>query len=394
MTDLEHRIIAVLDRIASEAGTPPANLTDTVIAQGRRVKHRRAVAGSVLAVICIAVAVPVAIAFTHRTDSVSRIAGNSTSQWTQRLPQGAAPAVLYATSGGQPTLVDGSLHVPLPAKRAGAPIARVGSDYLVFLSPRDRSHDNPSDLVLVTPQGRQRRLAHGDLIGAAVSPDGTRVAWARLSKSGGDTEIVIAEVSTGKQLATTLIRNYVVGVYGYIDSGLVLRYTPAGEHVLDERVFLWAGRSAAAPVLLRNHVAVVAVSADRQHAVVQAGPVLDCARVMDLPTGTIHDLPGCQRPSSIAPAGDYVVITDYVGGHDRATVVRVANGSKIALQVEPGQALGNRGVWEDGTHWIVNVDANDATGKPVHYLVRCDVTTGACERAAGPFTTWPQLGNE
>jgi hypothetical protein len=392
MNDIEQRVSRALGGLADGVRAPEPALADTIIHRGKVVRRRRAVATSIAAVVVIAIAIPSALALANSGhDKPSGIISTGSPEPTPRdsqpaapvtlLPEGAVPAVPYTTNAAPWELVHGSVHVPLPDHRFSALFANVADGgYLVQVHGAGftGAEDPDADLRVVEPSGIARTIYHGEAYGAVVNPAGTLVAFGVPTNLSLDMHLVIARLSDASVVASTDVAHTFAVPIAFTDDGVVLDMSSTRTNGSPTGTLaVWSGSSGAAPTTVADHVSPGEVSADGKHALVQSGYDQDCATLLRLPSGT-QEWTHCAFPEAVSPNGSIVL----VGHSDCWQSIRVRDNAATTFAC----GLGNREpVWEDGTHVLGHVTAH-AHGTFVGYVVRCDVTTGQCERALGPVS--------
>lgn len=363
---LEDRLRQAL-RDGETALTAAPDLAEVSVARGRaRVRRRNrlavaAAAGGVAVVLGVgALVVPHGSSDdeppAHRGDGTTGAVPAAT--WVGTLSEGDPPGVAYV--GG--TTVHLREHV-LPFGDEGyVEVDPVGQTVVgtVVLGTRP---DGSADAVLIAPDTTTQVVATtptGGVRGAAVSPDGRFLA--------ADGRVL--DLSTS---ATSRLPRDAVAVTGWIPSGVTYVDRHRREHVwlpgdqpwsLDRLVW-FPGHTGAGIALSGRCPLVVTVD----------GP------------GDVRESPrrcAAKDVLTVSPDGRWLV-TKQLG------VVDVADGSTRWLAggplAEPA-AMSDGSTWSDDAHLVVAVplpgpDPVDGRGA----LVRCDVTTGACDRATGPVET-------
>lgn len=393
-TPLEDQVHDALHRRVDPLQHAPFTVTD-VRRRARRIQRRRAVAAGAAVAAALAVAVPVGLT----------MVGGAGPERTVAPPVTQPPAVVTETvridprsasvgdaprvpliDGTGPTLTVGNTTVgELPA--AYLQVTPYGDGWVAV-----RSEDDGSRVVEVLTPDLEVEDTVPDASELAVSPDGSRVAWA---VHDGDHWTVVDAGSDGAERPRTTVpegpAGSSVGPVGYVSDTEVLVYQ------LDELSGTFSYYLAAAgeltPVEGLDHmdsaspVGLVAGLATTDGAacssVFTAATTLeaplwsDCNRDVGAfsPDGTLVAAPGAGDPASDGDPHDLAILDARNG---RRIVDFEVTGARqrvvgIATQV----------VWEDGEHLLaVYTDGGQ------QYVVRLGVD-GTVERAAGPVTAEP-----
>jgi hypothetical protein len=372
MTELETVVRAKLASAVDAAPEPVA-----VAAVERKVRtRRRRVTGLAAAVGVMAVAIPSVIVAAHDgTTSANPPTTRSTSDHDPdemvggipppgqlgTLPLGDAPHVPWTFDL---TLRQGADSVQVPGTGNPDLIGKVdGGWFLLVEYYLTHPYSFETRYGILHADGSFMRLPNLSSADrpyvqeATVSPDGSQVAGH-----------AIVDVHTGDVVATLpKPADYMVG---WGQPGIVydVDYGPkAGS-------WLWLpGRE---PTRLARHIVDVEPGTSR---VVTTAPG-PCTEVSDLSRdGVLTPLwRGCGSHVTvlISPDGARALTGDL-------SIVDLDSGAVSTLPLPDNHPHGRyraiwfRAVWEDSTHLLLPVDGR--------WLVRCDVTTFACERAAGPL---------
>ena len=282
------------------------------------------------------------------------------------LPRGANPAVVHLV---RDTIRDGALRVPATTLGKHVDLWSTSRGYVV----KDQVRGPFFRLVFVDRSGATRVLARGVLT-AAVSGDGTRIAWSKdVGRYGGPPSVItMANPNTGK-------------VLGRHRFGLGARLIAVTAHrVLLSRLFtpttgtLW-WKPAGDTVRKISDESVVGVDFGNDRI------------VFDVP----RDAPACVRvarwtdfdrtlwrscdllPHGWSPNGDLALAThtyfDDVGTNLWATI----DGTTGVRHSQVTGRLAWEAVWEDNQHFLTIEQGDDGMAA----IIRC-TTDGTCERAS------------
>ena len=360
---LEERLRQAL-RDGETSLTADPGLAVVTAARGRNVLRRRrittaGVIGAVAAVVAAGALVvprhaPTGPPVTGDDDTPASV---RPGRWVTSLTAGEPPRTAYVAG----TTVHVSGHV---VRLDGyAEVAPVGQSVVGTVLLGRRTGGSVAYLA-VGSDGGVRVLATGPaggVRGAAVSPDGRYLAH------GGD----VMDLTTLTDVAR--LPQAAAAVSGWIPSGVV--YLDEGQHE-----WLWA--PGGQPQALDRPVWFPGPTS--------AGIGLSgaCPQVMlvDGPDDVSESARRCAAGDvlTVSPDGRWLVTK-------RLLVVAAGDGSSRWLAGGPltsPNASSEGTAWEDDTHLLVSVPtAGTAAVDGVETVVRCDVVTGACERATGPLRT-------
>jgi hypothetical protein len=378
MTELETIVRA---KLASAVETAPEPVA--VAAVERKVRARRRwMTGLAAAVGVAVVAVPSFVVAVHdgTTGTNPTTNGSTIDRHDGALDGGIPPRGQVGTlPAGEPPSVpwtfgrmlrQGDDEVAVPGTSGPDLIGVVdGGWFLLVEFERPPRYVFHSHYVVLHPDGSVTRLPslqlpHRPFVQeATVSPDGTQVVGQS-----------IVDVETGEIVAT--LPRGADHMVGWGPSGIVYDDPSAG----GEASVSWLWRPGSAPIRLDREVRSVVGGSAR----VIAGLPGACGEVSDLAgDGALTPVwRGCGGlyPSLLSPDGQRVLTADF-------SVVDIDSGTVSARRIPDLSRTGFDRVddwlmtWEDPTHLVFPVDSR--------WLVRCDVTTFACERAAGPLRITP-----
>lgn len=313
--------------------------------------------GSVVAVLAALLSAPTSVAPAAYAGPGSLSRGEDAHlTWLQRLPEPRGAALLHHARGDE-----ARLGVPRnPAYR----LTLVGATYLGWVVAQERQ----TGTRLFAVQGRRVEEV-------------LRVAWRETPDqflTGGNTRIVRWSAdSAGVTLKLYDARGTRLLTHTYPgETGQLLRYDGAGvRFALSDRTCLW-------------HTAEDTITCvDGAAATVRPKPDVAMMRTADGSYGpTSLDDPGTPAwtadvaPRAISPAGTWVAVVAHTAttASEDLQVRRVADGEIVRTRALTHQT-GDEVWWEDDSH-LVYTTGVDGKG---YVLVRCDVTTGHCERASG-----------
>lgn len=282
------------------------------------------------------------------------------------LPRGADPDVVHLV---RDTIHDGRLRVPATTRGTHVGLWSTSRGYVV----KDRVPGGFDRLVFVNRSGATRVLARRVLT-AAVSGDGTRIAWSRdVGRDGGPPSVItMANPNTGKIVGRHRFshgaRLVAVRAHRVLLSGLFTAtpgtrwWKPAGDTVRK------ISDESAVGVDFRNERIVFDVPRD--------APA--CVRVAGWPDFVRTLWRSCDLvPHRWSPDGDLALAThayfDDVGTDLWATV----DGTTGVRHSQVTGRLDWEAVWEDDQHFLVIGQGDDGMAA----IIRC--TTGStCERAS------------
>jgi len=387
MTTPEDRVKQVLSSEADQL-VPPPDLARTAIRRGRRVRRLRVVSGVAVIAAAVVAAIVVPTASLSRSEepqpagvisdgglvTVNNLwlqepdtSREEATRWLDQLRTGEAPKVPTVQSG---SLVDGSRSVrfPLVKPQSAHSFGRVDGGWVVALQDRF-DEQGPITYGELTPTGTLQSLATGHGLGATLSPDRTQLAYAVRDRTG-KLEVIVREV------ATRMIRAKVTVPDKRADLDLIAGWNLSGIWLNGSTgALLWAPGSALVPVPAAD-VRVVAP----QSSLVQTHEDPQCARLASWDKRLVPRIQYCGFAGSLAvsPDAKTVVVGQIAFGLYEPRTQR--------LDLPTGLSI--RSVaWEDETRILFAVQRAD-DGVTV---VRCDTTTGSCERApAGPDVTLPR----
>jgi hypothetical protein len=240
--------------------------------------------------------------------------------------------------------------------------------------------DDGQELFLLRPGRRLTVLHRGPFDGMAVSPDPTRFEYALAELTAGAHDPVRVVVRT---LAGTVVAGTTqpVGtqVSGWTVRGVLLSRAPSGAEYPELRWWV-PGRS---PGAVLPYQQVITVPGDPGTVVVSTVPPPSepsaCWRALALGSGALGPKVGCSSAgngATVGPDGHYLVLGSTV--YDLRTG---ATGPDLLHNLTDSFTS-----WQDGIHvFAVPISAGGASSGLA--FVRCDVTTGACERAPFPVAS-------
>jgi hypothetical protein len=343
-----------------------ADLAVVTAARGRGVLRRRRLiaAASLAGAVAVVLAVG-AVLLPQRSPSGEPPATGSDDapgsvqgdRWVMSLPTGASPRTAYVA--GTTVYLPGHV-VRLRQYVDVTPIGEAVAGTVVL----GRQTEVSSEYLLIGSDGHSRAIAAGTAngaTGAAVSPDGRYLAHGR----------DIMNVSTLSEVAH--LPHDAVEVTGW---------TSAGVAYLDKDQREWLWEPGGQPWRL-------------DHLVWFPGPTSvgvrlsgECPRVV-----LVHSRDDLTESANRCAAADILTVSP--DGRWLLTkdlqVIDARDGSTRWLAHGPlaGPTATSEGtVWEDDTHLLASVPVAGTSSYPgVEALVRCEVSTGVCERATGQIET-------
>lgn len=397
MSDLELQLRTELAAVADGVRAVP-DAAVTALAGGRRLRHRRIRTARVLAS-CVLV-VGTAAVLGPRLAPGPHAAGRP---WEATTTFGREPA--HPSSGPVPSVLPAPGAAWLGTLRSGAPRPdELKVPYLDYGGTRHEiTEGNTPELLTPTSHGwlvawhptgftgaadpstvlgllsssrwRLTRLDSGVLGGAAVSPDGRSVAYARLSPVTGTGTVVVRDLATGAVTATS---PRVDGgeVLGWGPAGVLARSNGHGDGTWDIR--LW---SPGGPWRTIAHAETAQAARDARTVLVLNG---QCGQVLSVGSDgrPVQMWQGCgeHRPLSGALSPD---------GHWALTrtleLVDVLTGTVTPLPPPRARPVpASDATWESPDAVLVTVMTKSAPGEPVPVSLRCRPTTLACQIAPVP----------
>lgn len=363
-TELEQRLVRDLARAAQASPESVLVVRRVMETAQQRQTPRRLILVAVVA--CVAGAVGVAL-LANGGDDVSRtpapppVTGPlrpgpaGVEEVLAAMPLGAAPTKPFVAAG---VLHDGAERVRLPGTGGGV-VNRVDGGWLVLVE-HDRTERGgvfTSEFGVLDAAGGFRPLPHPRVSAqeAVISPDGSQIFH------GSVVDLASGQVVGSPDVRPTLST-------GWNAAGIVYQGAPYG----NGPSYFWVPGEPAA----RLAVDVLMVARNSDRALV-FGPDRDCMSVVELLSGgaTSEVARWCGQPVyELSPTGRYVL-------QDGPVATTVEGGNQVRFQDVVGLPTRSPG-WEDETHVLYPVETSDRTVQPV----RCDVTTGSCERAGEPVS--------
>jgi hypothetical protein len=365
--------------------TVPAHAVESAIRQGYAVRRRRrVVAGVGTTVLAAAVAVPIAIGWSPDRDTGPAVPTPSVSSdptpdgstppptsapLTPLLPLGAAATLPYAIGN---VLVDGDVRLELPTQIWG--FTKVGDQYAVISATED---ENITRLDLVWRDGNIRELDRGLILGvvAGDGDSGIALAWGwQPSMQGGPASLkaysALDQLPTIHELEPDTLAARVVAVAA---GGVVVAYQgdPEGPPAL------WDVEAGSVLPLIDDVTeggrSLAGLTADGSLAVVFDAYGSGCLTAHDLDDGDRQVWEECTRQAagSLSPDGSLI--------YEGFAVFNAATGTLQQQFEVPSFEFPAGAVWEDGDHVLLSdtgIEEVPADGP----LVRCTISTGACER--------------
>jgi hypothetical protein len=284
------------------------------------------------------------------------------------MERGENPAISYLV---RDTIRDGDLRIPATRRVSHQTLFNVAQGYVVEDFRRGSPAQNIYRLTFVSRNGEKKVIAR-EASRAAVSEDGTRVAWSRDEReTAGPSVVRVANPATGRIVETRRFRTRVGVVAVTADRVLVSRlYARRG-------TFVWNYERGTRRSVSDESAVGVDLANDRI--------------VFDVP----RDAPACVRvarfsrpgptlwrscrwyPHEWSPNGDLALATHTyfdAAGTDRWLVLDGRTGKR--LHRVTGR-LDWDATWEDDSHFLTMAQGEDGQDA----IVRCEVA-GGCERAS------------
>lgn len=377
MTSIDDRIKQVMSTEADQF-SPPDDLAATAIRRAGRIRRGRRVTGVLIAAgaVVVAVAIPMAALDSAGPDPAAsptpvviragkevppKPGDAAIKQWLAKLPAGSGPRVQYIFNG---YLRDGDRKARIPAN-AGTPmvwsIGRVPDGWVIVIrsSLEQRGYEA---IGVLTTSGRFDELAEGEVNGAALSPDGKRLAYA--IRAGAQSRAVVVDVATKAEITSVEIAAS-AQIDGWNQAGIWMSAIPNSANPIP--LSRWTPGEAAQDL---GPGAVVVASGRTDRMILRSD---DCEKVVTFGErgfSTVAEYCGFgDNDSVISPDGTVVITPD---GAART----VGTDEQTQLDLLPGVPV--NGAWEDSSHVLIRVDELDYQST----YVRCDIDSGQCERVA------------
>ncbi|MHB8273989.1 MAG: hypothetical protein ACYDC9_04380 [Dermatophilaceae bacterium] len=377
---------------------PMSDLTARVLQKGRSARNRRRVLGWGATVVAAVLAVAAAILGPAGQHSPNPGPANS----GMPSPSATSPATVTKTATGDPLLTY-ALKLPLGppiaviprAEKRGTTVVVVTADHVVTL-PVDTvmafdltssaegllvtTHaygftgggpDPDQALYLIRPDGRLTTLHKGPFDGLAVDPTGKQFAIAESAGIGAPmgtpVRITIGSLSAPGTTASHTEPSASTSLVGWTTQGLLMSD--------DSRTWLWKpGGSSTTEIPDVNHASVMPTDPGRLVIATGQPGAGFCLHLYTLSSRQVGPELTC------GPGTDWTVSPDGRHAVVGSTVVDLATG-----RVGP-ELMDKLGIsfahWEDSTHVLTHIFEAEPQGQPAAPVwVRCDVATGACERA-------------
>lgn len=377
MTSIDDRIKQVMSTEADQF-SPPDDLAGTAIRRAGRIRRGRRVAGVLVAAgaVVVAVAIPMAALDSAGPDpsatptpiiradrEVPPKPGDAAiKQWLAKLPAGTGMRVQHIADG---YLRDGDRKARLPVDPIAPMVWSMGRvpDGWVIVIRSSLEQRGYEAIGVLTTSGRFDELAEGEVNGAALSPDGKRLAYA--IRAGAQSRAVVVDVATKAEITSVEIAAS-AQIDGWNQAGIWMSAIP----------------NSANPIPLSRWTPGEAVQDLGPGAVVVASGRTD---------RMLRRSDGCDKVVTFGPRG-FSTVAEYCGFGDNnslispdGTVVITPDGvartigtdQQTQLDFLPGVPVYGY-AWEDGSHVLIRVEEVDYQST----IVRCDIETGQCERAA------------
>jgi hypothetical protein len=363
MNDTETRL---RDYLQATADTVPDNAPGLDLeTSGSRHRRRWPVA---LAAAAIAVVLVLAASF------LTRLA--PTEPDPAGLPgpvSGEAPRVPYTVSEKRvSTLHDGEQQVRITFPSDGYFRGRVGGGWLALKMPANRI----LQAGILLPDGSFRPVGPPRGESPVLSPDGSQVVLvARRADQKG--RVVVIDVRTGREIASTPVQARVPLVLGWNKSGIWMSHDETNKPEL----LVWQpGSGQPQPVTAPDFDGARAIPGTTDKVVLSTRAGENRCLKAGVLRGTNFEIqreycdqgPEQQYPV-LSPDGRTMI-------HSLQKVaVDLATGKVTKLQLPDHMLDWPEAVFEDATHLLALTQPEDVMGAIPRKLFRCDVTTGACK---------------
>ncbi|HSR23972.1 MAG TPA: hypothetical protein VLW53_10505 [Candidatus Eisenbacteria bacterium] len=409
MSDLELQIRTELATVADDVQAVPGAVV-AALAAGRRLRRRRIRAARAFAVCVLVVGTAAVLGpwlapgqHAGRRWDATTTSGHGPARAERKVPP--APSTSTPSSDQALGVLPAAGAAWLATLRSGAPrpgalkvpyLDYAGTRHEIteenspeFLTPTSRGWlvawhptgftgaPDPSMVLglLSTSRWRLTRLDSGVIGGAAVSPDGRSVAYARLSPVTGTGRVVVRDLATGAVTATSS-RVDGEGVLGWGAAGVLALANGHGDGTWDLRLWSPGG---AWRTIARGETAQAA--GDAPTVLVLNG---QCGQVLSVGAGgrPVQMWQGCgeHQPlnGALAPDGHWVLTRTL-------ELVDVLTGTVTALPPPRARPVPvSDATWESPTAVLVTVLTESAPGEPVPVSLRCRPTTLECQLAPAP----------
>ncbi|WP_426242675.1 hypothetical protein [Nocardioides sp. LHG3406-4] len=392
-TQIEDRFTRDL-RAAVDGVEAAVGFADQALQAGRRRRRRRTsalVAGSAVAVVAGLLVVPGMGPDRELGPVTGSAAADPSAQlaWARSLPEGLEPGLPMFTDAG---LRDGTAMVEVPGNvDKSRPAQRVSGGWLVML----RTDAPEMAPAVLTPDGGLRALpAYRDNQGggwspAFVSPDGVQVAYGNrvVNVETLDLSEIPHDPAVVEEPSTTWATG--LRISGWTDEGLVYRGAPTFEGLGTE----WLLRPDGSTVELGGPESLIfsighgaagyALTYDYSE---KSNTCATLSRVT--PVAWEEEATHCMgrylgEALDLSPDGRWL-LTD-----DLPEIWDVRNGKWVSLDA-PADVLADDDLewlgavgWETDDTLLIPLNGGEGAGKQTIQVVRCAVSTGACEKA-GP----------
>ncbi|MEU4602250.1 hypothetical protein AB0F43_04645 [Kribbella sp. NPDC023972] len=285
---------------------------------------------------------------------------------------GEAPRIPYTvTENRVTTLHDGEQQVRVKFRSDGYFRGRVGGGWLALEMPENRI----TQAGILLPNGSFRPIGPPRGTGPVPSPDGSKVVLvARRADQKG--RLVVIDVRTGRELASTPVQARVPLVMGWNKAGIWMRHDETNK----PQLLVWQpGSGQPQPVSAPAFDGALAVPGAADNVVLSTRAGQNRCLKAGMLRGTnvevqreYCDQGVAQLYPVLSPDGRTMI-------HSLQKVaIDVGTGKVTKLQL-PDQMLDwPEPVFEDATHLLALTQPEDGIGQIPRELYRCDVATGAC----------------
>jgi len=242
--------------------------------------------------------------------------------------------------------------------------------------------DPDQALYLIRPDGSLTRLHKGPFDGLAVDPTGKSFAIAESAGLGAPmgtpVHITIASLSAPGKTVSHTEPAAATSLLGWTTRGLLMSDA--------SRTWLWEpGASSETEIPRVNYASVMTTDPGRLLVSVGQAGAGFCLSVAKVSSRQLGPVLTCDLGNgwTVSPDGRRAVVG--------TTVIDLASGKAgPVLMDKVGSYFGP---WEDTTHVLTQISGPDPQGHLIDFWVRCDVTTGVCQRAPikGSNGTWKLL---